>query len=275
MTAVIAALARAIASQLHPRMLALLLVPVLAALLFWVVAALLLWQPMLETFRGWFFGGTGVAAGVGGWIVAWTRTLGLEGLAAALPALLALLLLLPLMFAIAMVVVAVVSMPAVLHHLSSRGYQDVARAGSGGYGLSVGNGLVSFAVFAVGYVVTIPLWLFPPFAVLVPWLWWSWLTARVMRIDSLVEHATPQERRAIVAARGRDYFWLALAITALNWVPPLFLLTPTLAALAFAHYSLAALRAIRHDAAPPPAGRCASPSPAPPPAAPALPGGSS
>lgn len=269
MGAVIGALARAIASQFHPRMLALLLVPVLAALVFWVVAALLLWEPMLSTFRDWFFGGTGVAAGVGGWIVSWTRTLGLEAVAAALPAILALMLLLPLMFAIAMIVVAVVSMPAVLHHLSSRGYQDVARAGRGGYALSVGNGLLSFAVFAVGYVVTIPLWLFPPFALLVPWLWWSWLTARVMRIDSLVEHATPEERRAIVAARGRDYFWLALVITALNWVPPLFLLTPVLSALAFAHFSLAALRTLRHDAAPP-AAPGASPSTSP---APALPGG--
>ena len=45
-------------------------------------------------------------------------------------------------------------------------------------------------------------------------------------------------------------------VTALNYVPPLFLITPVLSALAFAHYSLALLRDER--------GRPASPLPEPP-----------
>jgi len=76
----------------------------------------------------------------------------------------------------------------------------------------------------------------------VPWLWWSWLTARVMRFDSLVEHADARERKAAIASRRAEYFVLALLVTALNYVPPLFLITPVLSALAFSHYSLALLR---------------------------------
>jgi hypothetical protein len=100
----------------------------------------------------------------------------------------------------------------------------------------------STVLFVLGYLVTLPLWLIPPLALVVPWLWWSWLTARVMRFDSLVEHATAAERSASISGRRRDYFLLALLVTLLNYVPPLFLVTPVLSALAFAHYSLALLR---------------------------------
>src|SRR5690606_32177308 len=104
------------------------------------------------------------------------------------------------------------------------------------------NAVSTSLLFAAGYLASLPLWLIPPLALIVPWLWWSWLTARVMRFDSLVEHATPVERRETIAARRREYFLLALLVTALNYIPPLFLVTPVLSALAFSHYSLAVLR---------------------------------
>ena len=40
--------------------------------------------------------------------------------------------------------------------------------------------------------------LIPPLALIVPWLWWGWLTARLMRFDSLVEHATAEERERLI-----------------------------------------------------------------------------
>ncbi|MBN9425424.1 MAG: EI24 domain-containing protein [Burkholderiales bacterium] len=110
---------------------------------------------------------------------------------------------------------------------------------------SLWNALLAVVVFSIGYLLTIPLWLVPPLALVVPWLWWSWLTARAMRFDSLVEHASADERRAVIGTRRREYFVLALLVTALNFIPPLFLITPVLSALAFAHYSLARLREAR------------------------------
>ncbi|HEY0876953.1 MAG TPA: hypothetical protein VGE10_00740, partial [Zeimonas sp.] len=50
------------------------------------------------------------------------------------------------------------------------------------------------------------------------------------------------ERGASNAEHRRSYLLLALLVTLLNYVPPLFLITPVLSALAFAHYSLALLR---------------------------------
>lgn len=82
-------------------------------------------------------------------------------------------------------------------------------------------------------------------ALVVPWLWWGWLTARLMRFDSLVEHADKGERERLIASDRRSYLLLGLATAALNYIPPLFLIAPVLSALVFAHYSLSRLREIR------------------------------
>ena len=84
---------------------------------------------------------------------------------------------------------------------------------------------------------------------IVPWLWWGWLTARLMRFDSLVEHADTQERRELIQRHRRSFLLLGLLVSALNYIPPLFLVTPVLSALAFAHYSLALLRVERRSVA--------------------------
>jgi hypothetical protein len=125
----------------------------------------------------------------------------------------------------------------------------------------------------VALVATLPLWLVPPLALVLPPLIWGWLTARVMTYDTLAEHASADERR-LLATRHR---WPLLAIGViagfLGAAPSLLwasgalsvVLAPVLiplavwiytlvfafAALWFAHYLLAALAALR--AAPPPA----------------------
>ncbi|MBW7923836.1 MAG: EI24 domain-containing protein [Burkholderiaceae bacterium] len=237
MQPVLTAFGRAIVSQLHPKMLALLVVPFVLAIVFWVITAWWLWAPITGWLQGWLFGG--------GWMSsldAWAASHGFSGFAQWTVALLALLVVVPVMFASAVVIIAVFAMPMVIRHLGNGPYRDVAREGSMALAPSVWNAVSSTVLFAVGYLVTLPLWLIPPLALVVPWLWWSWLTARVMRFDSLVEHASAAERGASISERKRDYFLLALLVTLLNYVPPLFLITPVLSALAFAHYSLALLR---------------------------------
>ena len=56
-------------------------------------------------------------------------------------------------------------------------------------------------------VVTLPFWLVPGLALVLPPLIWGWLTARVMGFDALAEHAAAPEReahpaRAPLAAAG-------------------------------------------------------------------------
>jgi len=241
---VLAAFGRAVASQLHPKMLSLLVVPFVLAIVFWVLTAYLVWTPLTDWLQGWLFGGGLLARGA-----EWAAGYGLAGLRDWIPALIALLLVVPVMFATAVVLIAVFAMPVVVRHLGGGAYRDVERLGSLSVAASVWNAASASLLFVAGYLLTLPLWLIPPLALVVPWLWWSWLTARVMRFDSLVEHADAGERKAAIASRRSEYFVLALLVTALNYVPPLFLITPVLSALAFTHYSLALLREQR--AAPP------------------------
>ncbi len=231
------AFGRAVVSQLHPKMLALLVVPFLLAIVFWVLTAWLIWTPLTGWLQGWMFDG-GFMARVDGW----AATYGLRGLRDWLAALVALLVVVPVMFATAVVLIAIFAMPIVVRHLGGGPWRDVERLGSMSVVASVWNAVSASLLFVAAYLVSMPLWLIPPLALVLPWLCWSWLTARVMRFDSLVEHASTAERREAIATRRREYYLLALLVTALNYVPPLFLVTPVLSALAFCHYSLALLR---------------------------------
>jgi hypothetical protein len=136
-------------------------------------------------------------------------------------------------------------MPVVNQHLGAGPYRDVHRRGSWSVAASLWNALSSTVVFVLVYLLSLPLWLVPLLGLLLPWLCWSWLTARVMRFDSLVEHADAQERSALIARYRRAYFGLGLLVTSLNYIPPLFLITPVLTALAFGHFSLQAVRDAR------------------------------
>ncbi|MEK9720857.1 MAG: EI24 domain-containing protein, partial [Quisquiliibacterium sp.] len=107
---------------------------------------------------------------------------------------------------------------------------------------SIWNALSATLIFIVGYLLTIPLWFIPPLGLIVPWFWWGWLTARLMRFDSLVEHADAIERAELAHRYRRSFLVLGLLVSALNYIPPLFLVTPVLSALAFGHFSLALLR---------------------------------
>ncbi|HVL55723.1 MAG TPA: EI24 domain-containing protein [Burkholderiaceae bacterium] len=245
MTRAAAALLRAFVSLLHPRMLLLLLLPLVVAIVFWVLAAWLLWEPVTAWLAAAIFDGTGTLGQIYQWSLGW----GLGDVRAVLPALIALLLLFPLMGVTAVLLTALFAMPAVLRHLQAGPYRDLERRGGFAIAASGWNAVSSTVLFALGYLVTLPLWLIPPFALLIPWLWWSWLTARVMSFDSSVEHADAAERRTLLAGERNGYLILGMMVSALNYVPPLFLVTPVLAALAFAHYSLAALRERRRLAA--------------------------
>jgi Etoposide-induced protein 2.4 (EI24) len=242
---VLQALGKAVMSQLHPKMLALLIAPFIVAITFWIAAALLFWQPLVKGLSAWLFDGTGLFGRLQGFLAHYGWTVVIDWL----PTLVAFILVVPVMLASAMILIAVLAMPVVLRFLNQHGYADVARHANAwsaqAIGASLINGVLSFAIFTVGYLLTLPLWLIPPLILLVPWLWWSWFTSRVLRFDSLTDHATAAERKQMIADHRKNYFWLGLAVAALNFVPGMFIVAPVFGALAFGHYSLAALRVRR------------------------------
>jgi hypothetical protein len=148
----------------------------------------------------------------------------------------------------AMVVAAVVVMPLMLRHLSQQDYRDVAAMGRDSFTAAALNSVLAATVFAVAWVVTIPLWLIPGFSLLVPLLLMAWLNRRTFAYDALSMHATDDEWRALRLRHKAPLFMLGLTMALLAHLPVVGLLVPALAALSFVHYGLEALRGSRGGA---------------------------
>ncbi len=241
----IQALGRALKSQFEPKMLLLLIGPFFASIIVWALLAWVVWDPITNWFEVALFGPAGQAKASMGVVYKWFVNLGFDQPTRIVPNLIATLLLVPLIFVSAVLFISIVAMPIVIRHLTRAQYSDVERRGSLSVLASALNGFKSLLIFLVGYLITIPLWFIPPLILIVPWLWWGWLNSRLMRFDSLIEHATEQERVQLIQRHKSDYRLLGLSAAGLNYIPPLFIAAPVFGALAFAHYSLQSLRDLR------------------------------
>lgn len=143
---------------------------------------------------------------------------------------------------------AIVIMPLMLKHLSETEYRDVAAMGKDSFIAAAVNSVVASILFIVAWLVTIPLWLIPGFSLLVPLLLMGWLNRRTFAYDALSMHATTTEWQAVRAKQKMPLFLLGLTMALLAHVPVVGLLVPALAALAFVHYGLEALRRSRGGA---------------------------
>src|SRR5258708_37028064 len=140
MNAILNALARALVSLMHPRMLWLMVWPVLVALGIWVTLAALYWSEAARwidfRLRQW---------PVYEWAVSiWPLTL----VGAWFGWLLLLLLFVPVVLITAVLIISVVSMPAMAAHVGERDYPGLARKG-GTLAGSVWNAVAALVLFAL------------------------------------------------------------------------------------------------------------------------------
>ena len=178
------------------------------------------------------------------WIAAW----GAFWLAHALAALGGWLVILSSSYLVAMLLTAVVVMPLLLNLLAERDYRDLARMGADNFVASTWSSVWAAVLFVVGWLVTLPLWLVPGLGLILPFFWMGWLNRRTFAYDALAIHATAEEWRELRRQHGLPLLGLGLLMAVLAHVPYLGLLAPSLAALAYVHYCLEALRQLRQDA---------------------------
>ena len=93
-----------------------------------------------------------------------------------------------------------------------------------------------------------PLWLVPGMGLVLPLFWMAWLNRRTFAYDALAVHATDAEWRSIRRAHAFPLLGLGLLMALLVYLPFIGLLAPALAALAYVHYCLEALRGLRQGA---------------------------
>jgi len=233
---------RALVSQCHPAMLFAVLMPFLIALLGAILLLWLFWTPLTDWLR--------VEAAqweVVNQVDAWLVGIGLFSLKLYLIPVVAAAVLLPVSGILGLVIAAVFVMPMVLRHVGRREYAAVTRQGRNATAVSVWNALWVSVAFAAGWLLTLPLWLVPPMAVLLSVFWWAFAFSRMLRVDAIAEHASPDERRLILARHNGPFWIIGLVCSLLNLLPPAWVVLPVYSSLVYAHYGLDALERLRQE----------------------------
>ena len=237
MSRIFSALAVAFVNLLHPRMLWLMIWPILAALAVWGLAAFLLWMRtalwLAEHFRRWAESGvffvrfdTGDAALIAAHVLLFVVFV-------------------PAVYLTALLLLSVFGMQEMVEHVARRRFPQLERRRGGGVARSVWNGVVALAGMVALAILTLPLWVFPPLWAVIPVAIFAWVNQRVLRYDALAEHASAEEMRAIFAAQWKALYTLGLLLALVAFVPLAGFVAPVLFGLAFIHFLLAELQALR------------------------------
>lgn len=203
MKAVLSAYGRALRSQVRVKMLLLSIVPTVLSLVLWAAILYFSWDPAFNYVQGQFF-----EHELYRYSSSWLATLGLEAVKNIIVPLAMILALVPLMILTAMIFIGVAAMPAIVRHVGGQHYPQLEMKKGGSLAGSVGVALGGFCVFALIWLLTLPLYAFPPAALALQVLLWGWLTARVMAYDALSDYASPEELHAL----RREHRWRLIAI---------------------------------------------------------------
>ena len=266
---------RAVAYCVHPRVMALSVLPLL--LMAGLAAALhyFYWDSALEFVRT-TLQTTPWLDSVWQWLRGWGVNTDVPTLVAPLLLIVALT---PIVVMLALLVIGLLMTPALVSLVAARRFASLERKKGGSFLLSLGWMLGSTTLALLALVLSVPLWLIPPLVLLLPPLIWGWLTYRVMAFDALAEHADKHERRILLERHRWSLLLIGIISGYLGAAPgivwasgvvfaaafiiliPIALWIYTLvfafSSLWFAHFALAALQQLRQEAA-------ASAPPAPP-----------
>jgi hypothetical protein len=255
---------RAAAYCLHPRVIALSVLPLvlMAALSFGLYY--FFWETAVASVRAAVESVPFVMTMVG-----WLEGIGLGGLKGALAPLVIVALSAPVIVVLSLLLVAGLMTPSLVSLVTDRRFPKLEKKHGGSFFGSMFGALWATVAALVALVVSIPLWFIPPLVLILPPLIWGWLTYRVMAYDVLAEHASRVERAEIMrrhrptllalgvvtgylgAAPSLVWAWGALSLVLAPVLVPvavwIYTLVFAFSALWFAHYALAALEGMRAE----------------------------
>jgi hypothetical protein len=254
---------RAVAYCLHPRVIGLSLLPL-------VLCGVLVFGFM---FFFWEGANASVRATLESWhlvdsLLQWLGSLGLESFRSTLTGMLVLAGVLPVVILLSLLLVALCMTPAIVRLVAERRFPLLEKKRGGTLVQSVAASLGATLLALVLMLLSMPLWLIPPLVMVLPPLIWGWLTYRVFGFDVLAEHASTDERRAILKQHRipmltmgvicgylgavPSLIWAISGVAGIIFAPFVVLVAIWLYTLVFAfstawftHYALAALQARR------------------------------
>jgi len=192
---------RALAYCLHPRVVVLSFLPLVLMLALAFVFGYWLWDPALQALSSGLQSADLLQA-----LLNWLSVLGLGDLRTAFAPLLLVVLITPVVVVLCLLLVSLFMTPAMVALVAERRFPALLRLRGASWWSSLWWSLGATAVALLVLALTLPLWWVPPFVLVLPPLIWGWLTYRVFAFDALAEHATEEERRAILQ-RHRWPLW--------------------------------------------------------------------
>lgn len=235
----ISALKLAFLSLLHPRMLALLLLPMGFSLLLWGGLAAWFWGDWTSALGNWLSTST-----IGPYIE------GITWLAGSAVTFLILLILIPLAYVTALLIVSVFAMPMMVRHVAQSRFPNLHLEHGGSNLGSAWNSFAALVIYLLLWLITLPLWLLSgPLALVFPVLLNAYLNQRLFRYDALAEHASKEEFTALMERSGKQLYLLGGMLGLLQYVPLLNFLAPVYIGLAFTHFCLDDLEKLRMEKA--------------------------
>ncbi len=247
---------------LHPKVIALSLLPLLVAGTVTLGAGYMYWESAIASVRAtlehWSL--------VNG-MLEWMSSMLGANFRTGIAALIVIALTIPVVVAFTLVLVGLWITPAIVTLVARRRFAKLERR----HGGSWWRGLFASFFYTVGallmVMITLPFWLIPGLALVLPPVIWGWLTARVMGFDSLAEHSSVAEREAILGAHRWQLLMMGIICGFLCGVPSMIwtismqfiILAPfimvgvvwlytmifTFSALWFTHYGLSVLASLR------------------------------
>jgi hypothetical protein len=253
---------RATVYCLHPRVIALSVLPLIIMAVVSLGLGYFYWESAIAVMRSNLESFAMLDS-----MVRWLEGLGLSNLRVVLAPVLLLFLAIPIIVIVSLLFVAVFMTPAMVALVAERRFPLLARKKGGSLLTSLFWSLGSTLLAAIALVLSIPLWLVPPLILILPPLIWGWLTYRVMSYDALVEHASSEERSQIMKEHRGALLSIGIVSGYLGAAPSLIwasgamfvALAPVLVPVAiwiytlvfafsslwFAHYTLDALEQLR------------------------------
>ena len=254
---------RAAAYCLHPRVIAMSLLPLVIAGVGVVGFMYFFWESAISSVRATLESWRLIES-----LLQWLTAMGLDSFRSALAALVVLAGVLPVVLLLSLLLVALCMTPAIVSLVGQRRFPLLEKKRGGSLLQSVAASLGATLVALVLIVLSMPLWLIPPLVMVLPPLIWGWLAYRVFGFDVLAEHASADERRALLKAHRipmltmgvisgylgavPSLIWAISGVTGIIFAPFVVLVAIWLYTLVFAfstawftHYALAALQAQR------------------------------
>ena len=224
---------RAAAYCLHPRVIGLSLLPLL-------IAGGLVFGLM---YFFWEAANAGVRATLESWhlvesLLQWLSSHHMEAFRTTLTGMLVLAGLLPVVILLSLLLVALLMTPAIVRLVGQRRFPLLEKKRGGTLLQSIAASLGATLIAFVLLVLSMPLWLIPPLVMVLPPLIWGWLTYRVFGFDVLADHASSDERRALLKEHRIPMLTMGVVCGYLGAVPSLVWAVSGVAGIIFAPFTV-------------------------------------